>query len=259
MYNTLIVDDEIWMCEGLKTMMQKHCERFRVGGIAMNGRQALEAFDRGGFDLVITDIHMPQLDGLGLLKELRARDARLPVIIFTGHSEFQYAKTAIRHGVTDYLLKPLEPEELLGVLSRVQAELEARKHESAPPEAASAPDQLNSGKNTVQWLKELADTSYSQDLSLSGLADAAGFNISYMSRLFKAEIGVSFIQYLTEVRMRAAARLLRGSALQIAQIAKEVGYWDEKHFSKTFKREVGLSPAEYRMQPPKRENGDPAK
>ena len=87
-----------------------------------------------------------------------------------------------------------------------------------------------------------------EDLSLSEIADQAGFNASYLSRLFKMETGKGFVQYLREVRLEHAARMLRDTNLTIERISKRVGFQDEKYFRRTFKQELGLTPSEFRKR-----------
>jgi two-component system response regulator YesN len=250
MYKILLVDDEIWMCEGLKKVIHQHCPGFIVDAAAKDGIQALEALKSRDIDLIITDIRMPRMDGITFLKEIRERGLSIPVIIISGHSEFEYAKMAIRYDVLDYILKPLDREEIKFVLEKYKKSFQ----EPAAPAEQEKPleaEDIQHGSELVEFLKEKARRSYMEDLSISVIADEAGFNLSYLSRLFKLETGKGFVQFLTEVRMEAAKRKLLDSNATIADIAKQVGYWDEKHFSKVFKREIGHSPSEFR-----RENGD---
>jgi two-component system response regulator YesN len=247
MYKILLVDDEIWMCEGLKKVIHQHCPGFIVDTAAKDGIQALKALESRDFDLIITDIRMPGMDGIALLKEIRHRGLSIPVIIISGHSEFEYAKMAIRYDVLDYILKPLDREEIVFVLEKCKKNLQ-ESGDSLEEERSLEAEDIRHGSQLVEFLKEKAIRSYMDDLSISVIADEAGFNLSYLSRLFKLETGKGFVQFLTEVRMDAAKRKLLESNATIADIAKQVGYWDEKHFSKVFKREIGRSPSEFRRE-----------
>lgn len=88
--------------------------------------------------------------------------------------------------------------------------------------------------------------SYAEQLSLEGVAEQIHVSPKYLSRLFKDEMGIGFSEYLTQVRLEAAEKLLSGSALSVREIAVQVGYLDEKYFSRLFKKETGLKPTEFR-------------
>jgi DNA-binding response OmpR family regulator len=103
----LIIDDEKILRETLTRVLNKAgCDT----KAAPDGPKALELIDNQMFDLVYLDIHMPKMDGLQILKEIRNRDSDLPVILLTGYATLQSAVEALRLGATDYLLKPFDPE-----------------------------------------------------------------------------------------------------------------------------------------------------
>jgi two-component system response regulator YesN len=246
MYNTLVVDDEIWMCQGLKKVISTYEDQFAVTGVAKDGKQALSLLENEVFHLVITDIRMPEMDGIQLLQEIRSRKMDIPVVIFTGHSEFEYAKQAIHYDVVDYLLKPLEKEKLIQVLQKVKHQYFQGRQDEASDVFSDSKAHHSCGKELIHWLQKIARNEYMNDLSISEIADQAGYNPSYVSRLFKQETGKNFVHYLTGIRMEVAQKLLLETNYSVVQVAKETGYWDVKHFSKTFKREVGTSPIYFR-------------
>ena len=106
----LIIDDEASLRQTLTRILQKiGCETMT----AVDGREALEMLAEQRFDLVYLDIHLPELDGLQILKEIRQQNPRLPVILLTGYGSMQSAVEALRLGASDYLLKPVDPEVLV--------------------------------------------------------------------------------------------------------------------------------------------------
>lgn len=121
----LIIDDEAVLRQTLTRILQTAgCETTAV----VDGYQALSLLSENAFDLVYLDIHLPELDGLQILKEIRLRDARLPVILLTGHGSLQTAVEAIRLGATDYLLKPFDPEILVArTLAILQEQFNERR------------------------------------------------------------------------------------------------------------------------------------
>lgn len=249
MYNVLIVDDEIWMCEGFKKILQKLDCGFNVIEVANNGQQALAKLEANSdIDVVVTDIQMPRMDGLEFIERMRGMNFTQPVIIVSAYNHFEYARKAMRFGVIDYLLKPIKDQEVKDVFTNLHEQLDKDKSELKDSNSKSeiCIQDVNSGPEIVQYVLNIIEHSYNEDLSLSFLADKAGFNASYLSRLFKLETGVGFVQYLREVRMKHACQLLKETRLTNKEVANQVGFWDEKHFRRTFKKDLGVTPSEFR-------------
>ncbi|CAH1221464.1 Regulator of RpoS [Paenibacillus allorhizoplanae] len=123
MYKVMIVDDEPSVKRSLKTIIEKETSSFEVSAFAENGQEALDLISESLPDVVITDIRMPVMDGLRLAEEVVSRGIQTEMIIISGYSDFSYAKQALRHGVSDYLLKPLDVDEVLRALSLTQKKL----------------------------------------------------------------------------------------------------------------------------------------
>lgn len=117
----LLVDDEPFILQGLKILIDWEQEGFEVVKTAANGEEALEYLRGEQVDLIIADIKMPVVTGLELLEKIRREkisDAHF--VILSGYADFEYARKAIRYDCTDYILKPVDREELLKVLNKVQ-------------------------------------------------------------------------------------------------------------------------------------------
>lgn len=116
MYKILIVDDEMIFRRGIRAMLQK--SDFSIGLIseAVDGCEAMQLLAQDNFDIVITDIRMPRMDGLMLCKSIRERGLRPGIIILSGYDDFKYAQTAIQYGVSDYVLKPVSQKKLNEVI-----------------------------------------------------------------------------------------------------------------------------------------------
>lgn len=126
MYKVLIVDDEPSACRHIQKIIQQYCTSFTVSGIARNGQDAVELLKECPADVVITDIKMPVMDGIGLASYIVENMLHSHVIIVSGYSDFAYAQSAIRLGVKDYLLKPIMPEDLQELLEKIQLDLKVR-------------------------------------------------------------------------------------------------------------------------------------
>lgn len=127
MYKVVLADDEVLALEGLQTLTDWGERGFEICGVCENGEDALSVISQCVPDLVITDIRMPGIDGLELIRRVRKLDMEQPIfIVLSGYAEFEYARTAIRYGVRHYLLKPVIDAEWDKVLAGITDELEMR-------------------------------------------------------------------------------------------------------------------------------------
>lgn len=122
MMTVMIVDDERIAREGLRDLVDWSALGLQVSFCASNGRQALQWLGEHRVDIVITDIKMPQMDGLELLRNMSERGFHTTTIILSGFNDFKYAQKAIQYGVLHYLLKPVHMDELQEVLQRAVEE-----------------------------------------------------------------------------------------------------------------------------------------
>lgn len=114
-------------------------------------------------------------------------------------------------------------------------------------EALCQSKEAKGGSGIIQKLKECVNENYSrEDFSLSGAAEYVGLSVQYVSKLFRREMGATFVDYLTSVRIRQAVKLLHEEDMKIYEIAERTGYATQHYFSNVFKKNMGMSPAEYR-------------
>ncbi len=127
MLNVLIVDDEPFIRQGLRMMIDWESEGFSIVGEASDGIEALEMLEFSRVDLVIADIQMPGMGGLVLLKEMRERGMDdVHFVVLSGYKEFSYAQTAMKYGCLDYIIKPINKDDLLLLLRNISAQYEQR-------------------------------------------------------------------------------------------------------------------------------------
>lgn len=242
MYKVFLADDEIWETIGLKKLIEKSELPVQVVGEAENGIVALEQIEKKKPDILITDIRMPGLGGLELVEKIREKGLDVEIIILSGYAEFEYARSAMRQGVKDYLLKPVEQEMLDHVLGEIISE-----REQDTVEIKTLPEEEDSENATVmkQILKEIQE-SYMEDITLNSLAEKYNISVSRLSARIKETLGMSFSKYLTFKRIERAKELLADERLSLEQIAERVGYRDYFYFIKVFKKVTGVSPSVYR-------------
>lgn len=118
MLKVLLVDDEPFILQGLKVLVDWEAEGYEIY-TAVNGKEALDFIKKQPVDLVIADIKMPLMDGIELLKEVRKLNDEIYYVILSGYAEFGYAQEALKHGCVEYILKPVEKEQLLAILRKI--------------------------------------------------------------------------------------------------------------------------------------------
>lgn len=126
MYKAIIVDDEIWICKLISKIVDWEELGFQIVADADNGASALEKIEQYRPDMVITDIRMPGMDGISLIKEARQKRIDAEFIIISGFSDFEYARSAIEYDAFGYLLKPLDKDELLDILWKVKDRIDKK-------------------------------------------------------------------------------------------------------------------------------------
>jgi two-component system response regulator YesN len=127
MRKMLIVDDEKLIRLGIKAMIEKKQGNLYDITLCSNGKEALEFVQREKFDIVLTDIRMPQMDGIAFIQNLQGAEFKPAILVLSGYDDFNYAREALKCGAKDYLLKPIKREELYSSLDKVEKELEAVK------------------------------------------------------------------------------------------------------------------------------------
>lgn len=233
----LICDDEKVIRAGLSKMLAQLYEGVEVAEAA-DGQAGCALFETWQPDLVITDIRMPLMDGLELAGRLAAQGAGGRVVILSAYSDFQYARQALRCGVADYLVKPVNRFELEAVIRR--------RFGLIPRQAAPQPSQPESETGTVAQAMAYVENNFYRSLSLEEVSRHIHVNANYLSGLFKAKTGMKYIDYLTRLRLQKADCLIRRTDLRVADIARMVGYTSVKHFGRLYREAYGLSPSEAR-------------
>ena len=144
MYRILIADDEANIRDGLEDLVCRKASRWEVAAVAKDGAEALIKARETLPDAILTDICMPHLNGLDFLETLRAEMPDTKLLVLSGYDQFDYAVQALRIGVSDFLLKPLESFRLLEILDRLAEELDCQAEKRAKTEAARSQMQKDS-------------------------------------------------------------------------------------------------------------------
>ncbi len=256
MYRVAIIDDEPLIVEGLTRTMPWEKWNMQVIGSAYDGKEGLALIRRERPDIVISDINMPQLDGLKMIAGLKSEFPNMQIVILTGYREFDYAREAISLGVARFLLKPSKMNELeeameavteklakLGVSEGVSPAYKSAEG-SEPEEEVLYNNEANSFivKNALEYIRE----NYKEKLRLIDVAEQIYVSQWHLSKLLNKHMGQNFSEILNGIRMEKAKELLKDPSLRISDIAEEVGFLDMAHFSRVFKKMEGMSANEYR-------------
>ena len=235
--NVLLVDDEIMIREGFRRLFDWEAHGCQVVGEAADGMEALSKIDALRPDIVIMDINIPIMNGLKVIQTARMTHPNMAFVIVSGYDDFAYCQQALRMQITDYLLKPVDYEEFGACIDNLKIGL-YRQRTNAQPEQQE--------ERTITALTRYLQEHLAEEISLSVLAEQFHLSAQYISQLFKGEIGVNFLAYLTNIRMEQAKKLLLSTDLPIADVAEQSGYGDYRVFTKVFRKNEGITPTQYR-------------
>lgn len=247
--NVMIVDDEELIRNGLHKILIKMPLELKVIGAYANGLEAVTEIGKlrpGALDVLITDIKMPVMDGLTLIEAAKHKLPSLCVLVLSGFNDFEYARRAMRFGVTDYFLKPIDKTQLYETLNAIRRRVDALRNVK---HAVDSAPEIHHDHYVVDQVKDILETDYDKPLELERLADRIGLSTSYLSRLFKAETGITITDYVISIRMEKAKQFLTDHPnLKNYEISSLVGYSDPVYFNKLFKKMVGVTPKEFKDQ-----------
>ena len=248
MLKVLVVEDEEMIRKGIVLAVDWAALGCVVVGEAANGLQALEAVERYAPSLIITDLKMPVMDGLEMLRQLRERGNNAFVIILTAYDSFAYAQTALRLGAVDFLLKPFHDGELEQAVTRLKQRMDRAGQGGEKGPAPLPLPELKKGDKSKYVLEAMAyigEHYHEPNIGVAAIAQHLGISEGHLSHTFKKETDYTLLNYLTRYRVHRAMELLRDCRLKVYEVAEQVGYRDIAYFSATFKKLVGMSPSEY--------------
>ena len=238
----LVVDDELPIREEFECFDWASVGA-RLIGTAANGEEALKLALLQKPDLVITDVIMPIMDGLTLLRHLSDQLPDTQTIVLTVSRSFEDARTALQLGAVDYIVKvSLDQTEIGQALEKARRRLEEIR---AWNKARASDPAASHERHELKEVKRIIAEEYQLPLGLSSLASRVGLSPSYLSSLFAQVVKENFNDYLARVRIEHAVELLKSTNLKVYEVGERVGIPNYRYFTEVFKKRTGISPKEF--------------
>lgn len=203
MWRTLIVDDELPARASLTKLLAKAGVPFEIVGSAGDGQEAMDAIRELQPDVVISDIGMPAMDGVKLLKTARDEGYDCRFVMLTCMNEFEYARQSLEYGASGYLLKlSMDVGGLRQTMAKVEKELEQREQLRKaerwfPKKSAAEPTDHPETNKIIRHIEE----HYAEEITLKRVAELISMDPSYVSDLFKKKTGQTLIHYVQNRRI----------------------------------------------------------
>ena len=244
----LLVDDDIEICRYIKTELS---DWYRFV-ICNNGKEALKQLLTDDFDLVVSDVVMPEMDGITLLRNIKgnANISHVPVIMLTSKSEISDRLEGVKLGADAYLAKPFSLEELHLTIDNLIDNVRRLKGKFSG--ALKQDDKVEKievkgyDEELMERIMKVVNENLSDsDFNVEKMCDEVGVSRTQLHRKLKEMTGVPTSEFLRNIRLNEAARLIKEGKINITQVSYMVGFANNSHFSTAFKKYFGMSPSEY--------------
>ena len=247
-FNILIVDDDVEIANYIRNELGRWY-RFDA---APNGKEALKALLTSDYDLVISDIMMPEMDGIALLKSIKGNVniSDIPVILLTSRSEVSDRLEGLKRGADAFIAKPFNMEELhilidnlIDNVRRLRGKFSGAQTQEEKVERVEV-----RGNNDVlmdRIMKCINENLQDPDFNVEKLTEKVGISRAQLHRKMKEITGISTGDFIRNLRLEQAARLIRENKINVTQVAYAVGFNNQTHFSTVFKKHFGMTPTEY--------------
>ncbi len=242
----LIVEDEILEREFLTMVVRDELHPKDMLLTCDNGVEAVKLAKQYRPNIIFMDLMIPEMDGLTTIQEIRKFLPNSCITILSAYSDFSYAQKAISFQVFEYVLKPIKPialKEIFGKMLKSKSRGHARaenKHEEQCVEARD--DRPNFIEESIKYIEE----HFKEKLTLEMVASKVFVNPKYFSHVFKKDMGVAFTDYIIQLRIQYACRLLETTNYQAYRISDECGFSDPSYFNRVFCAKMNMTPQNYR-------------
>ena len=248
-YRVLIVDDDMEMARYVSAELG----RYYQFGICLNGKEGLKELLTNEYDVVVSDVMMPEMDGFTMLRMIKTNIniSHIPVIMLTSKADVANRLEGLERGADSFLAKPFDMEELHMVIENlVQSRLRLKgKYSGAQQAQAEKVDQPEvKGNDEVlmeRIMKCINKNISDSDFNVERLTQEVGISRVQLHRKMKELTGISTSEFIRNIRLEQAARLLKEQKINVTQVAYTVGFSNLAHFSTIFRKHFGVAPSEY--------------
>ncbi|PKQ45389.1 substrate-binding domain-containing protein [Confluentibacter flavum] len=245
----LIIDDIMDVREYLKRMLINEYEIIE----AVNGEQGLKVIEESEPELIICDIIMPVMDGLEMIKKMRAdvKLSHIPVILLTAKNSIENEITGLEEGVDFYISKPFNHDYLRSCIRNIlNQRIRLKEYYKCNLDFQMVEDNLSRlDKNFIKKIESLINNLENKnDLTVEMLSEKVGISRVHLYRKIKKLTGMSVSELIVALKLKNSINLLRNSNKSISEIAYDVGFSSPSYYTKCFKRQFKLSPTDYRKQ-----------
>lgn len=244
MYKVVLIDDNKALADSLASFDLWEKAGCRVVSVCYDSASGHEAILREKPQLIVSDIRMPGMDGLEVIRMVKAEVPHSKVIFISAYDNFAYAQRALRLGAQDYLLKPFSQEAITRSVSEAVQALSADASVAEPDSSDDVPLM----KPILQYLSDHID----RQVTAEEVAGIFYMSTSRLNSLIRKYNGKCFRDIKCEIRMNRAKEMLNDVRYSINDIARRVGFQSYAAFYRAFIREFDISPTDYRdaMQHP---------
>ena len=192
----VFVDDEPKIRNGLSKLLSSR-PGFEITGVFENAMEALEQLSVSYADVIITDIKMPEINGLDLINRIREKDENTKIIILSGYSDFSFAQRAIELGVTRYLTKPTNARELIGILEEIEKNIQKPRSEEKQEMKVTNLFVQNVSEYIIDYrLEKACQFLKNPQLRIGEVSEKVGINdVRYFSSMFKKKYNLTPTEY----------------------------------------------------------------
>lgn len=253
MLKLVIADDEKNVLDGIADTINWNEYGIDVVGKARDGLELVQTAIDEKADIILTDIRMPQMDGLEAIKEIQKQLPDSEFVVITAFQEFEFAQKAIGLGVAGFITKPVLKMEVIEHIVQAKHKFKDRKIAKQALQAIEENKDLimkesrkNISKTPIERAIEYINEHINEGIMMTEVAEYMNMNSSYFSRYFKEGTGISFIDYVKKLKVERAKELLDTSNMKIHEVSDSLSYNSVQYFSTLFKTLTGLTPQEYR-------------
>lgn len=242
----IIVENEQRARQGICKLIESISGDYEIMAQASNGETALELIFQLNPDVVFTDMKMPYMDGITLIRKVREKKMTTEFVVISAFAEFQMAQQCISLDVTEYLLKPITKNEIENVLMRLSARIRGQRvYPEKEEKDGSLRSQYPDAHPMVLRALDMIEKDYDKKMNQTDLAEKLGISSQYFSYIFSRYVGEGFATFLKKYRIGQAKKLLREGSVDKNQVAYMVGFSDIKYFHKVFREVTGKNLSEY--------------